>query len=125
VGPVSTAGELPQLDASVVTAKVGDTAYVLTLKGELDLYSTPLLTTELEALTPEGPQVVLDLAAVTFLDSTALGAILLAVRRLRQADGDLAIASPNPTTTRLLSIVGVDRVVPVYDTVAQALGRSA
>jgi anti-sigma B factor antagonist len=118
---VSTAGESPQLDASVTTAKLGDNAYTLTLKGELDLYSTPLLVAELEALTPDGPDVVLDLAAVTFLDSTALGAILLGVRRLRQAGGDMALVSSNPETTRLLSIVGVDRVVPVYETAERAL----
>jgi anti-sigma B factor antagonist len=123
VDRVSTAGEPPQLDASVTTAKVGDNAYTLTLKGELDLYSTPLLAAELEALTPDGPEVVVDLAAVTFLDSTALGAILLGVRRLRQAGGGMALVSSNPATTRLLSIVGVDRVVPVYETAERALER--
>jgi hypothetical protein len=37
----------------------------------------------------------------------------------------MAIVSPNPTTTRLLSIVGVDRVVPVYETVPQALAATS
>lgn len=113
--------ELPELDASVTTTKVGDDAYVLSLKGELDLYSTPRLVAELEALALDGAEVVLDLTVVTFIDSTALGAILLGARRLRQAGGGIALVSSSPTTTKLLTIVGIDRVVPVYETTERAL----
>jgi anti-sigma B factor antagonist len=116
-----SSGELPQLDASVTTTKVGEDAYVLALQGELDLYSTPRLVAELEALAPDGAEVVLDLTDVTFIDSTALGAILLGARKLRQADGGIAIVSPGPTTTKLLTMVGIDRVVPVYETTERAL----
>jgi anti-sigma B factor antagonist len=112
---------LPQLDASVTTAKVGENAYVLALSGELDLYSTPLLVAELEALAPDGADVVLDLSEVSFIDSTALGAILLGGRRLHESGGGMALVSSNPTTTRLLTIVGIDRVVPVYETTERAL----
>jgi anti-sigma B factor antagonist len=116
-----TAGDLPQLDATVTTAKVGEDAYVIALQGELDLYSTPRLLAELEALVPDGPEIVLDLTGVTFIDSTALGAILLGARKLRQAGGGIAIVSPGATTTKLLSMVGIDRVVPVFDTNERAL----
>jgi anti-sigma B factor antagonist len=112
---------LPQLEASVTTAKVGENAYVLALRGELDLYSTPLLVAELEALAPDGADVVLDLTEVSFIDSTALGAILLGGRRLQGSGGGMALVSSNPTTTRLLTIVGIDRVVPVYETTGRAL----
>ncbi len=100
---------------------MGEHAYVLALQGELDLHSTPRLVAELEALTPDGPEIVLDLSEVSFIDSTALGAILLGARRLRQARGGMAIVSASPTTIKLLSLVGVDRVVPVYPSVDRAL----
>jgi anti-sigma B factor antagonist len=114
-------GDLPQLDATVTTTKVGENAYVLALQGEHDLYSTPRLVAELEALAPDGPEVVLDLTDVTFIDSTALGSILVGARKLRQAEGGIAIVSPGATTTKLLSMVGIDRVVPVFDTNERAL----
>ena len=56
---------------------------------------------------------MLDLSGVTFLDSTALGAILIAARRLREEQGGLAIVTAEASTKKLLSLVGVDRVVPV------------
>ena len=113
--------ELPELDASVSTTKVGENAYVLALSGELDLYSTPRLVAELEALAPDGADVVLDLTEVTFIDSTALGAILIGARRLTQAGGGLVLAGPTPATTRLLGVVGIDRVVPLFETSERAL----
>jgi anti-sigma B factor antagonist len=90
--------DLPQLDAAITTLKAGENAYVVSVAGELDLYSTPQLVAELEALAPDGPELVLDLGAVTFIDSTGLGAILLNLRRLRAAGGDMAIVCANDTT---------------------------
>ena len=112
---------LPQLDARTATTKVGDNAYAVAVTGELDLYSVPLLVAELEALAPDGPDVVIDLTAVTFVDSTGLGAILLNARRLRDAGGAMALVCSSPTTRKLLELVGVDRVVPVYETTDRAL----
>jgi anti-anti-sigma factor len=113
--------DLPQLDATVTTTKVGEDAYILALQGEFDLYSTPRLVAELEALAPDGAEVVLDLTDVTFIDSTALGSILLGARKLREAGGGIALVSPAAATTKLLTMVGIDRVVPVYETNERAL----
>jgi anti-anti-sigma factor len=113
--------DLPQLDAAITTLKAGANAYVVSVAGELDLYSTPQLVAELEALAPDGPELVLDLEGVSFIDSTGLGAILLNLRRLRAAGGDMAIVCANETTSKLLGLVGLDRVVPVFETSAPAL----
>jgi anti-sigma B factor antagonist len=113
--------DLPQLDAAITTLKAGENAYVVSVAGELDLYSTPQLVAELEALAPDGPELVLDLGAVTFIDSTGLGAILLNLRRLRAAGGDMAIVCANDTARRLLGLVGLDRVIPLFETSSRAL----
>jgi anti-sigma B factor antagonist len=113
--------ELPRVDAAITRVSAGDNAFVISVEGELDLYSTPQLTAELEALVPDGPHVVLDLTAVSFLDSTAIGSILGASRRLRESGGDLAVVCPGEPTRRLLTLVGVDRVVPLYESTDRAL----
>jgi anti-anti-sigma factor len=115
------AGDLPQVDPCFTTRTTADGRHVIAVAGELDLYTTPQLVAELEALTTAGPEIVLDLNEVSFVDSTALGAILLASRRLRQAGGELALACANPSTMKLLTMVGVDRVVRVYETADAAL----
>jgi anti-sigma B factor antagonist len=120
-----SAEDLPQLDATVTTTRLGDGTHVLAVRGELDLYSTPQLTTELDALADEPTNVVVDLSEVSFMDSTALGAILLAARRLREGERKLALVSPVAATTKLLSMVGIDRVVPVVESRDDALARLA
>jgi anti-sigma B factor antagonist len=115
------AGELPQVDPCFTSTTTADGRHVIAVAGELDLYTTPQLVAELETLTPQGPEIVLDLNEVSFVDSTALGAILLASRRLRQAGGTLALVCASPSTVKLLTLVGVDRVVPVYETTDAAL----
>jgi anti-sigma B factor antagonist len=118
---MGTADDLPQLDAAITTTKVGENAYVVATRGELDLYSTPQLVAQLDAVVADGPEVVLDLTEVGFMDSTALGAILLAARRLRAAGGALSLVSASPATTKLIEMVGIDRVVPVHETAERAL----
>jgi anti-sigma B factor antagonist len=120
---MSSAENLPQLDAAVATTRLDDGTHVLAVRGELDLYSTPQLTAELDAIAGERTNVVVDLSEVSFMDSTALGAILLASRRLRDAERRLALVSPVPGTTKLLTMVGIDRVVPVVDSRDEALER--
>ena len=123
MAPVSSAEDLPQLDATVGTTRLDDGTHVLAVRGELDLYSTPQLTAELETIAGEPTNVVVDLAEVSFMDSTALGAILLASRRLRDANRRLALVSPVAATTKLLTMVGIDRVVPVVESRDEALER--
>jgi anti-sigma B factor antagonist len=122
---VSSTEDLPQLDATVVASRLDDGTHVLAVRGELDLYSTPQLTSELDAIADETTNVVVDLSEVSFMDSTALGAVLLASRRLREANRRLALVSPVPATTKLLTMVGIDRVVPVVETRDEALARLA
>ena len=107
--------------ARVSTHAVGESAYVVSVEGDLDLYSSPLLLAELEALVSDAPDVVLDLSGSGFVDSTALGVIVGAGRRLREAGGRLALVCPVAEVRSTVELVGVDRVVPVYDDVERAL----
>jgi anti-sigma B factor antagonist len=113
--------ETPQIETTVATIKAGDGAYVVTVGGELDLYSSPRLTAELGALTADAAEVVLDLTGVTFMDSTALGSILASARLLRDAGGRLSLVASGTSTRKLLTLVGVDRLLPVYETADRAL----
>jgi anti-sigma B factor antagonist len=83
---------------------------VVTLRGELDAHDAPAQ-----------PRVVLDLAQVTFLDSTALGCIVGLLRRVGEAEGELRVVLPSAPTVRIFEITGLDAVLPTYPTRAAAL----
>ena len=87
---------------------------VLSASGELDVNTAPELREHLSRLINGGArQITVDLAEVSFVDSTALSVLVSALKRLRQADGDLALASPNPSVRRVFEITGLTRLFTV------------
>lgn len=98
-----------------------DGAVVVQLVGELDLYNAPQVRTALLDLCAEQPErLVVDLAEVDFVDSTALGVLIEARTRLENRASFL-LASPGLETHRALTISGLDRHLSVHDTVDSAL----
>lgn len=92
--------------------------------GAIDAFSVTTFR-EAVAAVPQGASLVVDLSGVSFLDSAGLGALIGAIRRLRQLGGEVAVASPRPLIARVLRTTGFDRIVPVCETVeeaAEALG---
>lgn len=64
--------------------------------------------------------VVFDLSEVTFIDSCGLGALIGAIRRVREHGGRVVLCSPRAPVTRLLRVVGMDRLVTVHDSLVAA-----
>ena len=91
-------------------------AYVVTLGGEIDAYNAPALRLDLRRLIEDvgASTIVVDLAAVTFLDSTALGVLVGALRRLRERNGRLRIVRPQATAARIFELTGLDTVLEFY-----------
>jgi anti-sigma B factor antagonist len=101
-----------------------DGGVVVSVAGELDLYNAPQLRTTLLAECAAAPErLVVDLSAVEFIDSTALGVLIEARRRLGRSDGFL-LAAPGLETRRALRISGLDRHFAVHDTVDAALSAA-
>ena len=94
-------------DLSLTTDRAGARA-VVTIKGELDAYSTPSLEEEASRLLADDiSELVLDLSGTRFLDSSGLRAILTAQRRLADRNGRLALRAPSEPVRRLLDITGL------------------
>ncbi|MGH7857212.1 MAG: STAS domain-containing protein [Candidatus Binatia bacterium] len=82
------------------------------LSGSGDLASVPALREALQPLRPpEVTRLVLDVSELTHLDSTSLGVVLGALRRLREGTGDLVIRGARGPVLSLIRVVGLDRVV--------------
>ncbi len=102
-----------------------DGATVVALAGELDLYNADdVRTALLDACADEPSVLVVDLAAVTFIDSTALGVLIEARSRLADRGG-FRLAAPGMETRRALEVSGLDRHFSIFDTVADAIGGGA
>ena len=89
---------------------------VLHLRGEFDTFYCPLLQSEIDSLMAAGVHyIVLNLRLVKFINSTAMGAIIKASKVLKKAGGKLTISRPSTFCRETLSKVGLERVVPIYD----------
>lgn len=88
--------------------------------GSLDAISVSLLR-EVTADIPVGASLVLDLSALTFIDSAGREALLAAARWVRSLGGAANAAAPRPLVRRVLVHTGFDRAVPVFATANQAV----
>jgi anti-sigma B factor antagonist len=97
---------------------------LLELAGEADVTGSETLHSVLEAQTRKRPALlIIEMSGLRFMDSSALQAILWARLVLEKDGGRLALVSPHDTVARVLQMTEVDRIVPVYDSVAAALSR--
>jgi len=111
-------------EAAVAGIARTDGSVVVSLAGELDLYNAHEVREALLECCAELPErLVVDLAGVTFIDSTALGVLIEARSRLENRRAFM-LASPGLETRRALEISGLDRHFSVHDDVAAALSSS-
>jgi anti-sigma B factor antagonist len=87
----------------------------LALEGEIDVSNADVVKARLaEAIDADpGGTIRVDLEAVTFLDSTALGAIIGALRRARANGGDIELVKAQPKILRVFTLTGLDKVIGV------------
>ena len=98
---------------------------VLALAGEIDLYTAPRLQSELTAALRAGDvvNIVVDMSAVEFCDSTGMNVLLAAHRLANERGGSLALAAPRPAVRKILEVTGLQSVFTVHDDVAAITGQ--
>jgi anti-sigma B factor antagonist len=98
-----------EVEFFAVSVQRGPRAWELTVGGELDLYTAPDVRDELAAVPEDVRQVVVDLTAVTFVDSTGNAALLAAARRLRARGGTMTLVVGDLRVLRVLEVTGLAR----------------
>ena len=73
------------------------------------------------ALTSGHTQLLLDLSAMPYIDSSGIGAIVDALRQAKKMGGDAKLVSPSPFAAKTFKLVGVLSLFKVYDTEAAAV----
>lgn len=93
---------------------------VVRLAGDLELSSAAELDRELIAATSADspPRLVVDLADVQFCDSTGLGVLVRAYKRVKSAQGGFCLSAPSGMVGHLLEITQLGRVLAVYPSAA-------
>lgn len=99
---------------------------VVGIEGEVDVHTAGRLRDYLTALFRAGRvHLILDLEAVTFLDSTGMGVLVGALKRARVHDGSVQVVCANQRILRLLEITGLNRAFVMHASVENALCTGA
>jgi anti-sigma B factor antagonist len=105
---------------------VDEEVHVVSPSGEVDVLTAPQLGRRLLALFEEGKtRVVVDLSAVTFMDSTGIGVLIDALRRSSSRRGNLVLVCPTERIMRPFEVTGLVGYLKIFTSREEALGALA
>jgi len=107
----------------LVHNRVDDGVAVVTVTGDVDVATCAALRDSLlQVIADENFRgLVVNLAGVSFIDSTGIGVLVGAWRRTKATDGALALASPSPQAQSVLGATGLTRVLSIYSSEEEAV----
>lgn len=124
-GPASVSmSELKISNPLITAAHKQDDALVATLRGEIDLHNSPQLRVGLFELLRQvsaPKRVVLDVAEVSYLDSSAIAVLVEVIRRLRDVGGRLLLVKMSPRVRNVMEVTRLGTLIGTADSVEAAL----
>ena len=113
------------MELGLEVQKVGSYSVVM-VEGEIDVYTAPKLREKLIELVSEGSyDVVVNLEGVDFLDSTGLGVLVGALKRVKAHEGSLSLVCTQDKILKIFKITGLTKVFPIHDSIDEATGAPA
>jgi len=98
---------------------------VLPLKGEIDLHVSPAVTQSLNAMTEKKPErIVIDLSRATYIDSSGLAALILAMQKVEAYGGKFFLTGLRETMRSIFQTSRLDRIFQIFPDVDAALAAS-
>lgn len=95
---------------------------MVTASGEIDVATAPRLREQLiDLINSKHHRLVVDLSWVDFIDSTGLGVLIGALKRIRSHDGELALVIDDPRVLKVFDITGLDQIFAIHPTLDLAV----
>jgi len=99
-------------------------ALIVHLKGELDQHSAVSLRINLDKKIMDGvSHLIFDLSELEFMDSSGIGIIIGRYKNITALGGSASVAGAKPYVERILRMAALDRIIPIYSNVEDALLR--
>lgn len=106
-----------------VRTRPSDDVTIFEINGEVDLHSAPQLRSELNSYSDsqEKPLLLVDMAGVSFIDSTGIGVLVGALKRARERGGALAFCHAQNRVRRVFEITGLLKAIPLHESRQEGL----
>lgn len=95
---------------------------VLAIAGRVDSYTVPQLREQLRlAASKKQPNLIVDLADVSFLDSSGLAALVYGMKHCRENGGDMCLCSPQQSVRMILELTRLDQAIDIFPSETEAV----
>lgn len=114
------------MEMNIQSERTDDGIAIITVEGELDLYTAPRLKESLmAALEDDMLKIVVNMTGVHFIDSSALGVLIGGVKRLKPKGGRLVLVSVDENVNWIFQITGLNAVFDIFHSQEDALRNLA
>src|ERR671939_2209951 len=114
------------IDFEIADRKIDDDTHVVAVTGEIDLFTAPEFKQRVSAPIDAGrSSLIVDLSRTTFIDSSSLGVLIGAHRRLKLRGGSLVVVCDDEAIAKTFKITGLDGVFTLAPSVEAALDDDA
>ena len=114
------------MDINLETRKLANSAYLIEVKGEIDVYTSPRVKETINDLIEKGNYfLVINLEGVRYIDSTGLGVLIGALKKVKENDGAVSLISTNPQIKKIFTITGLVKIFGIYKNEEEALANMA
>jgi len=110
------------LDIKVNTRVLNEKAQAVEVQGEIDVYTSPRVKETINELIEKGHyQLVINLEGVRYIDSTGLGVLIGALKKVREHNGRILLVCTNPQIKKIFNITGLVKIFEIFKDEDEAL----
>lgn len=110
------------MDIKVTTKPVKDKAHAVEVQGEIDVYSSPKVKEAINELIEKGHYtLIINLEGVRYIDSTGLGVLIGALKKVREHSGSISLICTNPQIKKIFNITGLVKIFGIYKNEEESL----
>jgi anti-sigma B factor antagonist len=95
--------------------------HIVALTGEIDLETSPKARQILLDTVDQSAHVLIDMATVTYIDSSGIATLVEAFQRAKKNGGQLAFICLNPAVIRVLALARLDKVFVIHANIESAI----
>ncbi len=94
---------------------------LLSIQGEIDVYTSPKVKEAINALIDQNKySIIVNLEEVRYIDSTGLGVLIGALKKLREHNGNINLVCSNPQIKKIFQITGLVKIFGIYKSEEEA-----
>ncbi|HEY3999355.1 MAG TPA: STAS domain-containing protein [Candidatus Xenobia bacterium] len=111
------------MDIKVNTRQLTDSIHLVDVQGEIDVYTSPRVKESIHELIESGKyNFVINLEGVRYIDSTGLGVLIGALKKVREHNGRIVLVCTNQQIKKIFNITGLIKIFEIYGSEEEAAG---